>query len=143
MTPAADISLGFILGFPARHYAQSSCQDRMIGVDGLYLLPLVTMGYLIYKFPPGFLFFASPVLIVIVAWGVAIYRQRKVLWYQHGVRRRPKFFQVWYVGSSVSKDVELILHLGRWWGANTHSRTSCPCASSRSSCGSRPSRYPS
>jgi hypothetical protein len=86
---------GMALGLSHDHYAQSNCQHRMKKIDLIYVLPVYVIIGLIEKFPEIAVVLLSPAILVIVSWGIAIYRRRKTLWRKNGVRRWPNFFDVW------------------------------------------------
>jgi hypothetical protein len=81
------------------NFSQPSCDSRNNIVQLSYFAPFVIftkdfeygMDWLV-------VLVMVPLLAIMAAWGIAIYRQRRPLWYiANGTRRTPGFWNVWSV----------------------------------------------
>jgi predicted membrane protein len=94
------IYLGFSIGRSHVHFSQGSCQDKFYITAYSFVLPFM-LFYVIWTdlSHVAVLVLGIPLLLVVVAWGVAIFLRRETLWYRDhtGKLLHPGFWKVWYV----------------------------------------------
>jgi hypothetical protein len=105
----ALVTVGYWLGFSvylllprdATRFAQSNCDEASLLVKQIFLAPFIMIIAIATTSAVATIAFFIPLLLVILSWVWAVFHRRNALWTYTGHRKRPTFWVVWCVATTV------------------------------------------